>query len=145
MYATSEIERYRISAPCGEAVKILREALSAANLEIAFELNLSERIERKLGVRLAPCLVLLVDTPTLLLESLILHTSAPLHLPVRVILLARGPATEVQVFSASRESDLRLPPIIRASLNKLQSRISAVLEVIAMPQSVHDQFASIER
>jgi uncharacterized protein (DUF302 family) len=139
MTSGTEIGYYLIPRPCAKAAKILREALNAVDLEILAELDLSERIERKLGIKLAPCTVWMVNSPTLLLEALTLHKAAPLYIPVRIVLSARGSATGVHILNFPPSYDSRLPPGIRASLSKLQIRITQALEAVSKPESIAER------
>src|SRR5205823_7968032 len=54
-------------------------------LRASAELDVASRIKREMGVGVAPCTVLFVDDPTLLLEGIVFHRGAALGIPQPVV------------------------------------------------------------
>jgi uncharacterized protein (DUF302 family) len=60
---------YSIPEPFDEAVRSLRRVLAEASLKITGELDLSERLQRRLLVNTPPCLVLFASPTTPVLHG----------------------------------------------------------------------------
>jgi hypothetical protein len=76
-----------------KSLKIIRSTLQEVQLCISWEYDISTKIKQKLGVGLAPCTILYVDCPFLLLEALAFdgRTAAifPFHVLVSEDMAAR--------------------------------------------------------
>jgi uncharacterized protein (DUF302 family) len=130
------IATYRLPEPFERAAKLLREALARDELRTPIEMDVSGRISRELGIGLAPCRLLGVDCPLILLEAITLSGSAAVLLPTHVLVYGRGPQTIVHVL---RPASPTAPDISAETANpaiKLQTRISRVLERIAMREDL---------
>jgi hypothetical protein len=67
---------FRIPQPHQPALQLVRRAIASHGLLAAAEIDVASRIKRELGACLAPCTILFVDDPALLLEGIVFHRSA---------------------------------------------------------------------
>lgn len=128
------VTAYLMVEPFAKALERVRESLQRADLSIVAELDVSERIKRQLCLGFAPCRILLVDSPYLLLEALALDRSAASFLPLHVVISGRGAQTLVQWMSAGAIEHGKLPVGTAGPLEKLQQRLSLALQGIAIRQ-----------
>ncbi len=119
------------------ALKLVREALAKEGLEIPLELDVSRRIRRELGIDLAPCRVLFVDCPYLLLEAMTLDAAAAVFLPLRVVVSAHRSQTFVHLLSPASSRDAGLPVGLKLPISRLHARLSHVLERMGVRQAVY--------
>ena len=120
---------YLISEPFESALKSVREVLAKEDLRVPLELDVTARIRKELGLSLAPCRVLFVDSPVLLLEAVTLDRTVAAILPLHVALAGHGPHTRVHLISSSGGFHVNLP-------RELQARIVRAVEKIASRQAV---------
>ena len=123
---------YLVPEPFEKALKILRKALLEGELQIQAEFDVSGRISRQLGVGLSPCRILCVDCPFLLLETVARDGSAIVLLPLHVVVSSRGPETAVYVPRSVSSNGIGFAFEAADPVNKLQARVSRILEKIAM-------------
>jgi uncharacterized protein (DUF302 family) len=112
------------------ALRTLRRAFREHGLCTPVELDVALRIKQELGAGLAPCNVLFVDDPALLLEGIVFHRSAALGIPQPVVISGMGRHTEVLVRSMESPVTGR-PASAQDPLVRLQSRIVRAMETIA--------------
>jgi len=117
-------------------VKSVREVLAKEHLRVPLELDVTAGIRKELGVGLAPCRVLFVDCPVLLLEAVTLDSSVAAILPLHVALAGYGPQTRVHLISSSGAFNVNLPPATFTAVGRLQARVVRALEKIASRQGV---------
>lgn len=125
-----------VPEPFEKALKSIRRALNNGDLRIPMELDMSGRINRELGIALAPCRSLWVDNPILLLEAVALDRLAAVFIPLHLVVSGRGPQTLVHLLSPASVQGSALPAAAKAPINKLQSRILRSLEHISTRQSI---------
>ena len=116
------------------AIKLIRQALTECGLNILVELDLSGRINQELGIRLAACRVLCVDSPLFLLEALSLDGAAAVFLPAHVVVSEQRMQTVVHLLSPASIQSGGLPVSAKIPVSKLQEQLSRALEHIAMRQ-----------
>jgi hypothetical protein len=75
-----------ISEPFGESVPLIRRLLLNAGLSVIAEFDVSHEPHLQLGAASRSCIVLLVDTPTLLFEAIALDGAGAIFLPVHVVI-----------------------------------------------------------
>jgi hypothetical protein len=121
---------FTLSQPYPIGLRMVRRALNQHNLCTPVELDVTSRIKRELGAGLAPCNVLFVDDPALLLEGVLFHRSAALGIPQPVVILGKDRHTEVLVRSTESPVTGR-PASAQDPLFRLQSRIVRAMETIA--------------
>jgi uncharacterized protein (DUF302 family) len=88
---------YSIPGPFQQTLKMLRKVLSARGLKVSGELNVSTRIEQKLLIGTAPCVVLLVSPAAALRKALASDSCAAALAPLHVVVSRRGSQSEVHV------------------------------------------------
>jgi uncharacterized protein (DUF302 family) len=125
---------YMREEPFDHALKSIREALEREDLRVPLEMDLTARIKRELRVSLAPCRILFVDCPALLLEAAALDRSAAAFLPLHVAVSGLGPQTGIHVIGPSVISSTAAS----SALSKLQTRIIRALGEIAARQRVYE-------
>ena len=128
---------FTIDEPGHRALRMVRRALTMHGLQTAAELDATLRIKQELGAGVAPCLVLYVDDPTLLLEGIVFHRGAALEIPQPVVVSEGDHRTEVLVRSAESLVAGGLPPSVQNPVLQLQARIERAIEAVA--DRVHDQ------
>jgi uncharacterized protein (DUF302 family) len=133
---TPMIATYRLPEPFERAVKLLREALARDELRTPMELDVSGRISRELGIGLAPCRLLGVDCPLILLEAITLDGAAAVLLPMHILVYGRGTQTIVHVFRPASPAGPDIPVETAIPVIKLQTRIARVMEKIAMREEL---------
>jgi uncharacterized protein (DUF302 family) len=116
------------------AIKLIRQALTECGLNILVELDLSGRINQELGIALAACRVLCVDSPLFLLEALSLDGAAAVFLPAHVVVSEQRMQTVVHLLSPASIQSGGLPVSAKIPVSKLQEQLSRALEHIAMRQ-----------
>ena len=125
MLTLSIVEPYR------SALRNVRQALMQHGLRVSVELDIASNIKQELGARVAPCTVLLVDDPALLLEAIVFHRSAALGIPQPVVVSGNGVQTEVFIHGLHSREERSLPATVVGPLTELQERLVRALETIA--------------
>jgi uncharacterized protein (DUF302 family) len=135
---SSPLMTFSIRKPYQTVLRLVREALAEHGLLVAAELDVTSRIKQELGAGMAPCTVLFVDDPALLLEGIVFHRGAPLWIPQRVAISGNERHTEVFVRSANSNSLVAggLPVSLLDPIVQLQDRIVHTLESIAERESL---------
>jgi uncharacterized protein (DUF302 family) len=122
--------RREIAAPCETALKLIRRALLHEDLRIPEEFDVSDIAGGQPGMNLAPCRILCVDAPLLLLEAMALDPSAAVFLPLHIVISADGPKTQVYWLDPASIQSKRLPVGAILPLRALQTRIVGAMERI---------------
>jgi uncharacterized protein (DUF302 family) len=135
---SSPLMTFGIRKPYQTAIRLVREALAENGILAAAELDVTSRIKQELGVGVAPCTVLFVDDPTLLLEGIVFHRGAALWIPQRVVISGNERHTEVFVRSANSNSLVAggFPVSLLGPIVQLQERIVRTMESIAERESL---------
>jgi uncharacterized protein (DUF302 family) len=114
---------YLIREPFERGLKKLRQALANEELCVPVELDVAARIRRELGITLAPCRVLFVDCPVLLLEAATLDRAAVAFLPLHVAVAGLG-----------QQNGIHLAGAPGGPAGKLHARVLRAVEKIATRQ-----------
>ncbi|MCI0622322.1 MAG: DUF302 domain-containing protein [Acidobacteria bacterium] len=125
-----------VPEPFDKALKLIRQALTSAEIGIAMELDVSGRIQRDLGVELAPCRILSVDNPFVLLEAMALDGTAAVFLPLHVAVSGDGKQTRVHMLSQSGVRSCGSPLGAKGAMSKLQAGLAQALEKISVRQGL---------
>jgi hypothetical protein len=120
-------EAYQIALP------LVRRALNQFGLLVPAEMDVALRIRRELGAVVAPCTVLFVDDPALLLEGIVYHRAAALGIPQAVVVSGRDRHTEVLIRSLKSQVG-GLPGSVQNPLIQLQEQIVLAIETVAEPE-----------
>lgn len=124
---------FRIAEPYSVALRMVRRALAQQGLRAPAELDITARIRQELGAGVAPCIVLYVDDPAVLLEAVVFHRGAALLIPQPVVVTGDNRQTEVLVRSAESLT-LQTPESVRDPLLDLHVRIGRAMETISETQ-----------
>ena len=123
-----------LAKPVGKVLKAVRGAFAEAGIEIVREVELSAEFRNQPGRR---CVLLLLDCPLLLFESLALDRAAGVFLPLHVVVIGTSERTRIHWAHPAHASGVRLPPTARQALESLYTRISHVLEHGRLSFMVH--------
>lgn len=119
---------YSIPEPFALTLRTLRDVLTGRDLRITAEADLSKRIQRHLGISLAPCVMFYVWPSDRLLRSMAMRPVIALLLPLHVVISDRGARTEIHLLRHPRLADGAL----MAPVVKLQVEVAQAIETIAM-------------
>jgi hypothetical protein len=122
-----------IPEPLGRALPLIRRLLFDAGLSIVDELEVSGALHVQLGVVTRSCIVLLVDTPVLLLEAIALDRGAAVFLPLHVVICGGREASYVYWANPVASFGLRPPAPSKAPLEEVCGRITKALS--ELPQT----------
>jgi len=127
--------RYSLREPFDRAVESVCDCLSSHGLQVAACVDVAKRLERKLGIVLAPCRVLFVlPNPTLLSRDAI-HPWAASLIPIHVVISGNDVQAEIQVQNRIRPSDETASALFRPVI-ETQSRLAEALDTIATRPSL---------
>jgi hypothetical protein len=127
---------FRIDEPYDVALRMVRIALARQGLRAPAELNITARIRQELGAGVAPCVVLYVDDPAVLLEAVVFNRGAALLIPQPLVIT--GDSRQAEVLLRSPEMPVAgIPESVRDPLIGLQVRMTRALESIAEQQGAH--------
>jgi uncharacterized protein (DUF302 family) len=133
----SSVVTFSIAEPHHTALRMVRRALEQQGLHAAAELNVTARIKQELGAGLAPCVVLYVDDPMLLLEAVVFQRGAALLIPQPVVISGTNSHTEVLVRSAESLASEGASNGLTEPLVSLHARIVRAMESIAEREGAH--------
>jgi uncharacterized protein (DUF302 family) len=123
---------YLIDESFVAALKHLRMAVQAANLTIRGELDLAQRVRRKLMLNVPPCVVFFVSSPTWMQEELPADPYVAAVMPLHIVVSSRGLQTEVHFLRASLHLRGTMDRTWFATLKRLQALITQAIEKIGM-------------
>ena len=132
----SPLLSYRIDERHEVALRMVRIALARQGLRAPAELDIAARIRQELGAGVAPCVVLYVDDPAVLLEAVVFHRGAGLLIPQPLVVTGDNRRTEVVVRSPEAPAG-EIPESVRNPLLDLQVRMTRAMESIAERQGAH--------
>lgn len=127
---------FTIDEPYDVALRRVRVALERRGLRAPAELDIAARIRRELGAGVAPCIVLYVDDPAVLLEAVVFHRGAALLIPQPLVITGDNRHTEVLVRSPASPTS-EIPESVRDPLLDLQRRMTLTMESIAESHGAH--------
>lgn len=112
------------------AVRMVRRALRERGLQIPTEVDVTARLRDEIWANMAPCVVLFVYDPTLLLEGIRFYHAAGLYIPQPVVISATGHSTKVLLRSHDSSVCNGLPPTVRAAILRLHDRVMRAIDTI---------------
>ena len=137
MIAEKSMVTFSLGEPHQTAMRMVRRALAQQGLRVPAELDVTSRIRQELGASLVPCVVLYVDDPALLLESVVFRQGAALLIPMPVVVSGNDRHTEVLVRSVEALLEGELPASVREPLLSLHARVVRAVETIAEREGAH--------
>lgn len=126
--------RREIAAPYETALKLIRSALFHEDLRIPQEFDVADIASGQAGMKLAPCRILCVDSPLLLLEAMALDPSAAVFVPLHIVISADGPKTQVYWLDPAGIQSKRLPIGAMLPLRALHARIVKAMEKLPVDE-----------
>jgi hypothetical protein len=99
-------------------------------------LDIAARIQKELGAGVAPCLVLYIYDPALLLEAVVFNRGAGLLIPQPLVVTGNNGHTEALFHSPELPAG-DIPESVREPLTGLRARITRAVESIAERQGGH--------
>ena len=115
---------------------MVRIALAREGLRAPAELNIASRIRQELGASVAPCTVLYVDDPAVLLEAVVFDRGAALLIPQPLVVTGDNRHTDVFVRSPELPWGA-IPESVRDPLHGLHVRMTRAIESVADRQEAH--------
>jgi hypothetical protein len=131
MFGGLPLVTFSIREPYPVALRLVQRTLMQHGLRASVEMDVALRIKQELGAGVAPCTILFVDTPALLLEGIVFHRGAALGIPQPVVISGNALHTEVFVHGAKSHARRDFPATVDRPLLELQARIVGALETIA--------------
>jgi len=122
---------FRIREPHQGALRLVRRTLTQHGLRAPVELDVALRIKQELGVGVAPCTILYVDNPALLLEGILFHRGAALGIPQPVVVSGNDRHTEVFIHGANSPARRDSPITVDRPFMELRAKIIGAMETIA--------------
>jgi uncharacterized protein (DUF302 family) len=136
MTKTQPLLSFRIDEPYDVALRMVRIALARQGLRAPAELDITARIRQELGAVVAPCIVLYVDDPAVLLEAVVFNRGAALLIPQPLVVTGDNRQAEVLLRSAEMPFEA-IPETVRDPLIGVQVRMTRAIESIAERQGAH--------
>ena len=141
MTKTQPLLSFTIDEPYDVALRMVRIALKRQGLRAPAELDITARIRQELGAGVAPCIVLYVDDPAVLLEAVVFNRGAALFIPQPLVVTGDNRQAEVLLRSAEMP-DEAIPETVRDPLIGVQVRMTRAIESIAERQGAHMAISS---
>jgi uncharacterized protein (DUF302 family) len=120
--------------PFEQGLKAVRRALTEGDLQIQYEMDISGRLERELGIGLGPCRVLCVDHPFSTLEAMIADPSAGVLLPLHVVVSGLDAGTVIHILNPENVHGSSLFLGAKVPISRLLGRLMQNLGMVAMRQ-----------
>jgi uncharacterized protein (DUF302 family) len=136
MTKTQPLLSFRVDEPYDVALRMVRIALARQGLRAPAELDIAARIRQELGAGVAPCIVLYVDDPAVLLEAVVFNRGAALLIPQPIVVTGDNRQSEVLLRSAEMAAGA-IPETVRDPLIGVQVRMTRAIESIAERQGAH--------
>jgi uncharacterized protein (DUF302 family) len=141
MTKTQPLLSFTIDEPYDVALRMVRIALARQGLRAPAELDITARIRQELGAVVAPCIVLYVDDPAVLLEAVVFNRGAALLIPQPLVVTGDNRQAEVLLRSAEMP-DEAIPETVHDPLIGVQVRMTRAIESIAERQGAHMAISS---
>lgn len=123
---------YVVTEPFPQALRSVRKALSARDLRIGGELDVADRIRRRLLIGTAPCALLLVWPSAALEHTLGSDPVATAIAPLHVVVSGRGSRSEVHMLRPLPDGTHSVGWRALSALNQMQAEIGQSMEKIGM-------------
>jgi uncharacterized protein (DUF302 family) len=120
-------QTYVVAERFDRALKLIRQALAEEGLNVAAEIDLTEKLTRDYSAGSGQSKLLLVDCPLLLFEALALDRGAGVFVPLHVLVSPEENRTRVVCVEPDRSFQVRLPAGAAQPLEELRSRVAAAL------------------
>jgi uncharacterized protein (DUF302 family) len=106
--------------------RVLREK----GLRTSAEVDVTARLRNEICANVAPCMVLFVDDPTLLLEGMMFYRGAALYIPQPLLISGTGHRTEVHIRSQESSVSSGLPSTVQKAIVRVHDRMMNAIDAI---------------
>jgi uncharacterized protein (DUF302 family) len=130
-----------VDAPFDSALAKIRRAIREDRLCIAAEIDTARRLKRAMQIQVSPCKLLLIDNPSLMLETTAVDRASGIFIPLHLVVSAAGDRTLVHMLGPEFIQNSDLPIGIRAPVTALQYKVLRVLRGIADKSRAADHAA----
>jgi uncharacterized protein (DUF302 family) len=130
------IVKYSSQEPFERAVQAICSSLRGHGIRVAGQLDVSRRLQRSLGIILAPCRVIFVMPAVPALSAETIHSWAAVFLPLHVVISGDDCQAEIRVpntLQTGRNAGGSIPygPIVEA-----QRQLIVAIEAVAVRASI---------
>ena len=119
--------------PYEKTISTVRRMLTAAGLSIVDEFDMSKEPYFHFGVAGGSCTVLLLDTPILMFEAIVLDHSTAVFLPLHVVVSGDRETSCVHWADPLTSSGLRPPASGKSALEQAYKRLTDALSGLPQP------------
>ncbi len=116
-----------VPAAFDKAAALVRRRLAEAGLNVIGQFELPGQPCFRPGLERGSCAVLLVDSPVLLFQAIVLDRAAAAFMPLHVVVYGDGAAAYVYWANPMTSSGLRPPAPAKAPLENLCARVTEAL------------------
>lgn len=127
---------FTVDEPYDVALRMVRIALARQGLRAPAELDITARIRQELGAGVAPCIVLYVDDPAVMLEAVVFNRGAALLIPQPLVVTGDNRQSEVLLRSPEMPAGA-IPESVQDPFIGLLMRMTSAIESIAERQGAH--------
>ena len=128
--------QYLLRAPFDRAVESVCKSLANRGLKVAGQLDISQHVERSLGIVLAPCKIIFVLPDPASSETASIHPWAAVFLPFHIVVSSEGDQTEILIQNRIHATPEAQGPGVAAPVSEMQGEIAKAIESIAMRPSL---------
>ncbi len=127
---------YTMREPYVRAIGAIRRSLASRGLRVVGQLDVARRVERSLGIVLAPCSILFVLPLPDVLGTASMHPWAASFLPLHIVVSAVGGETRIQAQSTvcPDPDEAETAPV--AAISAIQSHVLEALGAVAIRPSL---------
>ncbi len=137
MHNEPDLRTYLIPQPFERALKALRKAFAANNINIGMEVDVASRVEQDLQIGFIPCRILLVDCTSLMVEAATLDCVAAVLFPLHVGITDHGSHTLVHWIHCGALC-AGLPEGSMEPLARLESLVARALDTIGVRRDMFE-------
>jgi hypothetical protein len=109
---------------------MVRRALREKGLRASAEVDVTARLRNEICANLAPCMVLFVDDPTILLQGMMFYHGAALYIPQPLVISGIGHRTEVHLRSEEASVSSGLPSTAQRAIVRVHDRMMNAIDAI---------------
>ncbi len=122
---------YFMREPYVRAIEVIRRSLASRGLRVVGQLDVARRVERSLGIVVAPCSILFVLPLPDVLGVASMHPWAASFLPLHILVSAVGDETRIQVPNRVCPDPDEAETELVAAISAIQSHVSEALGAVA--------------
>lgn len=124
-----------LNAPYEQTVTLVKDALKAEGFGVLSEINVKQTLNEKLGVEMAPYLILGACNPPLAHRALTAEPEIGLLLPCNVVVRAEGDHTRVDIADPEAMLGIVGKPELNEVATEAKQRLQRVVAALSRSQS----------